>query len=162
MRADTKNKPNTSEGLMTAMASVGCVIKEGSSKDRIAFSYGGMHYLAIHSEEAAYLCVVLLPFCDISDFPSLAAANEVINELNSKVKLARVWTEDGDVRASAETLLGGDMTSENAIQKLLLSLQNIYTETRVRQRFSQLQKQQMAQVESGANTESLPVTTAVH
>ena len=162
MRADTKNKPNTSEGLMTAMASVGCVIKDGSSRDRIMFSYGGMHFLALHSEEAAYLCVVLLPFCDISDFPSLAAAKEVINELNAKVKLARVWTADGDVRASAETLLGGDMTSENAIQKLLLSLQNIHTETRVRQRFSQLQKQQMAEVESSANTESVADTVALH
>lgn len=66
MRANTKNKPNTREGLMTAMASVGCVIGEGSSTDRILFSYGGMHYLAVHSEEAAYLCVVLLPFCEVS------------------------------------------------------------------------------------------------
>lgn len=162
MRANTKNRSNTREGLMTAMASVGCVIKDGSSRDRIMFSYGGMHFLALHSEEAAYLCVVLLPFCEVSDFPSLAAANEAINELNAKVKLARVWTEDGDVRASAETLLGGDMTSENAIQKLLLSLQNIHTETRVRQRFSQLQKQQMAEVESSANTESVADTVALH
>ena len=163
MRANTKNKPNTRQGIVTAMMAVGCVIEEGSSKERVAFSYGGMHYLAVHSEEAGYLCVVLLPFCEVSGFPSLAAANEVMNELNAKVKLARVWIDDGDVLASAETLLGSDMTAENAIKTLLLSLQNIYTETRVRQKFSQLQDQQMAKFESGASTEpTSPGDVAVH
>ena len=139
----------TQKRVAEAMELIGCKIEPNPDGPNTLFTYGGDYYLASPSDGLTYLCVVFPGVSKVADFSSLAAANEAIHKLNARVKLARVWIDDGQIHAASETMLDGGMQLDQVLKQLLKTLQKIALETRVSQRLSspRLSSPQNAQLE---------------
>ena len=131
----------TQKRVAEAMEIIGCIIEADPDGTGTLFTYGGGIYIASPSDDLTYLCVVFPGVGKVSDFSSLAAANEAINQLNARVKLARVWIDNGQIHASSETMLDGGMQLGHVLKQLLKTLQKIALETRVSQRISVAQNE---------------------
>ena len=133
----------TQKRVAEAMEIIGCKIEVNPDGPNTLFTYGGAYYLALPSDDLTYLCVVFPGVSKVSDFLSLAAANEAIHELNARVKLARVWIDNGQIHASSETILDNGVQLDHVLKQLLKTLQKITLETQVRQRLSFPQNAQL-------------------
>lgn len=127
------------KNVIEALEIIGGKIEEVVAGTGILFTYGGVYYVASPSEDQSYLCVVFPKFSDMSGFPSLAAANEAIHEINARMKLARVWIDHGQLHASSETILDPGMQLDRVLNRLLKTLQAIVLEARVRERMPHAQ-----------------------
>lgn len=143
------------KNVIDALEELGCKIEEFVSETGVLFKCGGAYYIALPSEDLTYLCVLFRRFSSVSEFPSLASANEAIHELNGKVRLARLWIDQGQLNASSETILDSNMPLDDVLNRLLSTIQAIVLEVRVRQRLLVAQNEQ---VEPG----NLPAPTSLH
>ena len=141
MQTDLSIQSAAQKSVIDALEVLGCKIEEFISGTGVLFTYGGQYYIALPSEDLTYLCVIFPKFTDVSEFPSLAAANEAIHDLNARVKLARLWIDHGQLHASSETILDPSMALGRILSRLLSTLQTIVLEVRIRQRISVAQNE---------------------
>ena len=133
----------TQKRVAEAMEIIGCKIEANPDVPSTLFTYGGGYYLASPSDDLTYLCVVFPGVSKVADFSSLAAATEAIHDLNARVKLARVWIDNGQIHAGSETMLDGGMQLDHVLKQLIKTLQKIALETQVRQRISVAQNEHL-------------------
>ena len=158
MPAKIATQPPAQKSFVAALETLGCKIEKIVDDSGIFFMYGGLYYVASPSEDQTYVNVIFPKFTDVSGFASFPAANEAIHCLNARMKLARVWIDDGQLHASSETILDPCMQLDSVLSRLLRTLQAITLETRICQRLSHVQEGRIEPDDSADQTSQRSVS----
>ncbi len=127
---------NPNSKFLEALQALGCAVKQEASGDRLEFRYQGGNYLASPSKAGDALCVIYPSFLDVANFANASDANAAVHELNAKVAIARVFIVDGELCASAETYVSGDMDIERLIVKMIDLIHSMCIQMRVKRELS--------------------------
>lgn len=128
-------RPSSSK-FLAALQALGCNVTQQSQSTRIEFRYQGGYYLAFPSKAGDVLCVMYPAFLEVANFANAEDANTAIHELNAAVAIARIFILEGDLCASAETLVSDEMDIEQLFVKLIGLIQNICIQMRVKRELS--------------------------